>query len=182
VAEGMLVIGTENATGGMADGVKEAETRGTLTTRTEGALCRRDASTTGPAVRARIAAGQGRRPDAAAEAVVVSGRARPRRTSLVAGTRAARRPISAVVLRSAHRRHAAGRHHHAAGRHRHAAGRHRHAAGRHRHAAGRHRHAAGRHRRVTANGSATRGPLPGGHIRDLPQGRGVDALREGRAG
>jgi len=161
VAEGMLVIGTENATGGMADGVKEAETRGTLTTRTEGALCRRDASTTGPAVRARIAAGQGRRPDAAAEAVVVSGRARPRRTSLVAGTRAARRPISAVVLRSAHRRHAAGRH---------------------RHAAGRHRHAAGRHRRVTANGSATRGPLPGGHIRDLPQGRGVDALREGRAG
>jgi hypothetical protein len=175
VAEGMLVIGTENATGGMADGVKEAETRGTLTTRTEGALCRRDASTTGPAVRARIAAGQGRRPDAAAEAVVVSGRARPRRTSLVAGTRAARRPISAVVLRSAHRRHAAGRH-------RHAAGRRRHAAGRHRHAAGRHRHAAGRHRRVTANGSATRGPLPGGHIRDLPQGRGVDALREGRAG
>jgi len=161
VAEGMLVIGTENATGGMADGVKEAETRGTLTTRTEGALCRRDASTTGPAVRARIAAGQGRRPDAAAEAVVVSGRARPRRTSIVAGTRAARRPISAVVLRSAHRRHAAGRH---------------------RHAAGRHRHAAGRHRRVTANGSATRGPLPGGHIRDLPQGRGVDALREGRAG
>ncbi len=168
VAEGMLVIGTENATGGMADGVKEAETGGTLTTRTEGALCRRDASTTGPAVRARIAAGQGRRPDAAAEAVVVSGRARPRRTSLVAGTRAARRPISAVVLRGAHRRHAAGRH--------------RHAAGRHRHAAGRHRHAAGRHRRVTANGSATRGPLPGGHIRDLPQGRGVDALREGRAG
>ncbi len=171
MAEGMPVEGTESATGGMGDGVKKAETGRTLITRTEGAPRRRDASTTGPVVRAHIVAGQGRHPDVAGEAVVVSGRVRLRHTSQLAGIRAARRHTSAVVLQSARRRPAVGPH-------RRVIAAKSAARGLHRRVIATESAARGLHRRVIATESAARGPLPGGRIRALP--RGVDALREGK--
>ena len=163
MAEGTVAEGRGNATGGMAEGLTEAGTGRTSINRTEGAPRRREPSTTGPAVRARIVAGQGRRPDAVAVAGVVPGRVRPHRASRVAGIRAARRRTGVVVRRSTPHHPDADPHHPDADPHHRAVDPHHRAVDPH------HRAVDPHHRAIVAE-SAARGPLP----------QGVDALREGR--